>query len=301
MNKDCERYYCFIEDLTTGEEIDAVYAAQAESHISSCAECRNEYEFQQQEKEIFAHYLFDFEPPADSWTKLQARMMNEETASGETLVPAGEPRRKRHIFDFGFSPAFAAFTALLVFFGIGFVLLRNADFEKNNFNVAETKPQNSPSTVPQVGSTNQNPTDLQAKERINPDGAAPKNSESRIKNASYNNGETVRRDKKQFISEVVKIKMKATFSGERKKFANENIPVDEVRTARLHRRNFETEIAQQIEKIELLLRSFRNVPLAENAVGFDVEYEKRQARKLLETNAALHRYAKNYGISYAEE
>jgi hypothetical protein len=63
----------------------------------------------------------------------------------------------------------------------------------------------------------------------------------------------------------------------------------------------EAEIAGQIEKIELLLRSFRNVKLTENLVDFDVEYEKRQARRLLKANAALQRNAKNYGIYYGEE
>ncbi len=66
-------------------------------------------------------------------------------------------------------------------------------------------------------------------------------------------------------------------------------------------RNLEKEIAKQIEKIELLLRSFRNARTVDGGEVFDISYEKQRAKKLLEMNAQLKRIAENYGALYAEE
>ena len=65
--------------------------------------------------------------------------------------------------------------------------------------------------------------------------------------------------------------------------------------------SLEDEAAKQVEKIELLLRSFRNSRSDDDGKAYDVAYEKEQARKLLETNVKLRHSAETYGSLYTEE
>lgn len=298
MNKDCEKYFDSIEDLIEGEELNGQTAALIESHVFDCGECLEEYELLRREKEILGHYMFEFEPPADSLANFQARLADDEKTSLETAnAPAIPLRPRKRIFALGFSTALAAFTGLLLFFGIGFLLLKNKPFDWNGDGyVAETKSKDSQPSLPQSSETNEKPeTDLQT------NNDAAKNSEPRVKNQSLKRSRNSLFGRKPVVAETVKIKQKLVLSRERKKPANETVLNDEARAATLRKRNLETEIAGQIEKVELLLRSFRNAQANETVEGFDVEYEKKQARKLLDKNARLRRESENYGISYAEE
>lgn len=299
MNRACEKYCGLIEDLIEGEEIDEQTAALIELHVLGCAGCRREYELLRREKEILAHYMFDFEPPPNSLANFQARLIEEDELSARDAVSSANLLRPRQrIFSFGFSPVWVAFAGLFLFFGIGFVLLRNAEFEKNDERyIAETKSEVSQPSSPQSSETNQKPeTELQAGKD------AAKNDWSRVGVQSLKERSSRLFSKKFLATETVKIKQKIVSSSERKKTVTDAAAAnDESRAATLRKQNLEMEIAWQIEKIELLLRSFRNVQVNEAAESFDVEYEKRQARKLLDQNAQLKRNTENYEISYAEE
>jgi hypothetical protein len=304
MNRICERYSGLIEDLVDGEELGEQAAAQTESHIFDCAECRHEYELRRREKEIFAHYLFDFEPQPDSWINFQTRLAEEPGKTpGDTVVADDAPRRRKRIFALSFSPALAAFAGLLLFFGIGFVWLRNAAFEKNDDNyAAETKSAAPESPERQPGETNQKPaTESAAKNIADSIDNSPKNNESPVNDRLLKARNNFLFSKRFRALETVKIKQKSAALSERKKSANETLANDETRAAALRKQNLENEIAGQIEKVEMLLRSFRNAPANEAVEGFDVEYEKGQARKLLVKNAKLRRDTEDYSISYAEE
>lgn len=54
-----------------------------------------------------------------------------------------------------------------------------------------------------------------------------------------------------------------------------------------------TETASHLEKAELLMRSFRNIKLSEDAPAFDVSYEKQFSKQLLANNRRLRRSAEN--------
>lgn len=87
---------------------------------------------------------------------------------------------------------------------------------------------------------------------------------------------------------------------------NENLTanaqlIKEQQIRRLQLSNLKKETAGQIEKVELLFRSFRNARVAEGGTAFDISYEKQQAKKLLEKNARLRRITENYGTLYTEE
>jgi hypothetical protein len=301
MNEHCGKYSGLIEDLVKGE-LDEQIAAQTESHVFDCSECRNEYELLRLEKESFAHYMFNFEPPPDSWINFQTRLVEEtEITPGDTVAPVTVPSRRKRPFVFNFSPSLAAFAGLLLFLGLGFLLLKTAPIEKDyDKYVAETESRNSQSPL-SSGETYQKPAmDLPPKTVYANDGTS-ENNESLVKNQLLKARNTSLFSKNPLAVETVKIKQKSVRSDVKRKQASETPSSDEARAAVLRSQNLETKIVGQIEKVELLLRSFRNARLNETVEGFDVEYEKRQARKLLDKNALLKHSAEIYGLSYAEE
>ena len=292
----CEKYSDLIEDLLE-EELDEHHTARAESHISACQGCSERYETLHRAKEIYAQYLFAAEPPPNSWANFQVRLNSEnEKAKGEEVVAASWFYRRQRMLGFSFSPAAAAFAALLFVCGIGFVLLPT-EFEKDGDKyVAET--ENSPTPAPS-NATGEKPAINSPAQAVATDGAS-KNNDLLAENKSLKAKSNSLFGKKS-LAETVQITQKSAFSNEGRKSASELRLKKENRLSDLQAQNLEIEITGQMEKVELLLRSFRNARANETVEGFDVEYEKGQARKLLDKNAQLRRDAENYGISYAEE
>jgi hypothetical protein len=297
----CEKCFDLIESFIEGE-LDTRTAEQINLHVFACPKCLAEYEMQRREKEIYAQYLFDAEPPPGSWTNLQARLDAENgKATGETVIPVSLSPRRNYRFVFGFSPALTA--AVLLFIGvIGFVWLKNAPFEKNiDRDVAENQSGYSQASPQSSEFERNSASDSQTKTVDSANNAAPNDDEPSVGNQSFKATDNSRIGKKQFVAETVKIERKTIFSSaERKPASEKRLNENQPQASRM--KNLEAEIAGQIEKVELLLRSFRNVRAKNESVeGFDVEYEKLQARKLLSKNAELRRDAETYGISYAEE
>lgn len=293
----CEKYSDLIHDLLEDEPLDEHCTAQAESHIFACRRCREQYETLRRAEEIYGQYLFEAEQPADSWANFEARLISEnEKANGEELIAASWFRRRQRIFSFGFSPATAALAALLLVCGIGFALWQAVSVEKRGEYIAKT--ENSPNRA-QSNKIGEKPTmDLQAQIVVNDD--AQKNKDLLAENKLSKTKSNSLLGKKSPVA-TAKNNQKPASSSAARKSASELRLNKENRLSDLQAQNLETEIAGEMEKVELLLRSFRNAQSNETSEGFDVEYEKRQARKLLDKIARLRRDAENRGISYAEE
>ncbi|HEY0457618.1 MAG TPA: zf-HC2 domain-containing protein, partial [Pyrinomonadaceae bacterium] len=91
----CEKYFDLIDDLLE-DELDEHTTEQVESHVFACQECRKRYETRWRAKEIYSQYLFDVEPPLNSWINFQARLVEEnEKAQGDSIIPVNPPRRKK--------------------------------------------------------------------------------------------------------------------------------------------------------------------------------------------------------------
>ena len=308
MNRYCEKYFDSIDDLVEGELGEQI-AEQTGSHVFACPKCRERYETLRREKEIYAHYLFETEPPIDLWTNFQARLDAEREKTGLAVVPpAIVSTRKTNVFGFPrFTPLFAASStaALLVVFGIGSGWLEFApsEIDGNDKFVARTQPDNSAAN--KFKETEKSGTTVST-EIIKSD-ESDFSEKNRIINVKNDKSKTLKvksvsvATEKPIIAEALKTGQKTVSAKAEKNLADASKLNADERAKRLRLQNLELAIADQVEKVELLLRSFRNARATEEDETFDVGYEKAQARKLLEKNAQLKLDAENNGIGYAEE
>jgi hypothetical protein len=308
----CEKYLDLIDDLVEGE-LDEQIAGQVDSHVFACSQCSEQYATLKREKEIYAHYLFDAEPPKELWANFQTKLVAEkEKAVFVNKTPAKTNVSKTNVFRFlRLYPALAG-AAVLVAFGIGLGWLKFAAFETGgDRSIAKIEADNSQS-LPNYAPAGKSET-IDSPEKIKQGGnnIAQKNNNSGDKSESTNAKSVSVANKKSVavelakigrktISEVVKNEKKIVLAVA-KNPPSKNLLNEEERLQNARLRNLEREVAGQIEKVELLLRSFRNARANETIETFDVAYEKKQARRLLDKNARLRREAEDYGILYAEE
>ncbi|MCD9185846.1 MAG: zf-HC2 domain-containing protein [Pyrinomonadaceae bacterium] len=276
----CEKYLNLINDLVEGE-LDEQTAEQVNLHIFACGYCEAEFETLKREKESYAHFLFDIEPPKDLTQRFQTKL---ESLEQEKIVPP-VPFDQRISNFFGFlplKPLFAATIVLLVF-GFGYFLMKSSLTETERPFVAESKtPPILPSENPKKEFSGISPREL----------AEVKNVSSKAVKAKFEiKPRTVATNKPIVKKPLIGEKTTPENLVLPKKV---NLEMEEIRV-------FEIETAKQIEKVEMLLRSFRNARYAEDRAEYDVAYEKQQARKLLENNVRLRRQSEIYGTPATNE
>jgi hypothetical protein len=264
---DCEKYFGSIEELIEAE-LDQRATQETELHVLACKQCGKQYERLRLEREIYAQYLFNVEPPRESWIDFQGRL-NSENGKAPSGVSAGLPSRRRRIFVLGFSPAWGVFAGLSLIVGISLIWWKAASVVESGHKYVTASGGHGSQSAPR---TSEN--DL--------DGIAlPRNGEQTSNNLP------------------LKTKYEAA-DGKRGKSAS-IITSTEVKRLSSQTQDLDKKIAGQVENVELLLRSFRNARTTESFETYDVDYEKTRARKLLGINAQLRREAENYGISYTPE
>lgn len=286
----CEKYLILIDDLIEGE-LDSENAAQVNSHLSACRECDSYYAMLREEKEIYGQFLFNVEPPKNLWNRLQTQI---ETAPIAPTVENAKNSGNRYFNFFNYFRFYPAlgFAAVLVFCAYGFWKLAPHKTVSNDEFAAQAKsvieqPENQifseiPENVRQIAS-NQGRDDKSI------------NSIKQSKAIYKPKAEPQKITNKKSIAAPVQPKAKNASN-----IQNQELQAQFIEE-QLQLKALETETTQQIEKIELLLRSFRNARVVEGSTVYDVAYEKQQARNLLVKNVVLRQAAEAYGALYAEE
>ena len=299
----CEKYFDSIDDFVEGE-LDAHTAARVDSHIFACPSCRERCETLKREREIYARYLFDAEPPQDLWTNFQAKLETEKTHSFAE-IPAESNARKSSILAFRLWFPATASAALVIAFAVGFGWQQFAPNESSGGEfTAENKSGDfqPPKKADQSGESKAADSAMKIESGENNFAALNKKFGGKAEPPRERNIAAV---KKPIAAEFVNAPRKTVV--EARKISNKNKPEQDAssgdkRLQKLRLRNLELEIAGQIERVEMLLRSFRNARALESSdAAFDVAYERGQARRLLERNVRLRHNAENYEIKYAEE
>ena len=284
----CKKYLKFIDDFADGE-LDGQNSEPINRHISDCSVCADYYEMLLRESNLYANYLLEVEVPKDLFAKFQTKLEAEKSFDEKKSFALFFKRTTSAFrsLNLAYSGASAVILLLVVFgFWQFFDNAPNRDFSAN-----------------ELGKTIEtNKTESFAKNEKENNVEFPPPSKTAESKISLKNN--IKPPSKTAISDakVSAVKKKEQVDKNQKKISQDNEFVkEEQQFADLQTSNLEKETAKQIEKIELLLRSFRNARLVENGETFDVGYEQKQAKKLLEKNVLLRRQAESSGTFQTEE
>jgi hypothetical protein len=279
----CDKYLNLIDDLVEGE-LDERTADEVSLHVFDCQDCASQMEMLEREKEMYSHYLFEIEPPKDILEKFQAKLALEETQT----VSAAQTSFKPLIWisnlfaSIRLNPTFAiAVSLILLVFGFGLFSLFTEEKTAN-------KAANSQPNLPAIQI--QPPQKLRGEVFTIPEGEKPREI---AKNEASKDEESAKPIAVKQI-ESVKREAKPKSLPEVKKLSEEELEIREIQS-------LESETAKQLEKVELLLRSFRNARLIDGSEIYDISFEKQQARKLLNKNILLRQKAEFYGTLDTEK
>lgn len=299
---DCEKYKNLINDLVDGE-LDLQTAEQVNLHIFSCQNCESEFEVLSSEKEMYSHFLFEIEPPKHLPLHFQAFLdaeTQEDKASKATAFSFNN-RLKNLFAVFNLKPILAGAFALLLA-GLGWWQISNNMLDKTF--ISEMPIPASPSLIAEKKEFAAEIQSVVLPEIAKVKTDLPKISENQTVQVSAIKTKTP--DPKSKIAT-------ANLPANKKPIIPENKPRNLVETPKMPKMNvesdtqlkqiraFEFETAKQMEKIEMLLRAFRNVRYVEGGEEYDVAFEKQQAAKLLAKNVRLRQQAENYGTIQTNE
>lgn len=303
----CEECLPRIEEYVDGE-LDGRMMERVAAHLSTCADCRNEFAELQREQDVYANYRRDIEVTPAQWNIVRARIEQEKDARaprpatrlGERLSAAFSSRRN-------FRPAFAA-ALLLIAIGItAGVIYLNSRHRQINLGALPPKPnENLPvggaTAKLTPGKSNEN------KESIVEDKNREKdNSNQQMQTVAGNKTVTPGLKKSATIARVSRAEKRRLKqptpdnAGQFDEVVADSVVTGMRRNASVATGNFDLDVARHAGKAELLMRSFRNVRHPANTRSLDVSYEKEQSRKLLYQNIALRRDAATRGDVSASE
>lgn len=272
----CEKYTQLIDDLIE-DELDDQTAEQVSLHLFDCPSCTSQFELLEREKRIYSHYLFEVEPPSDLSAKFQVKL---ETLPQPTILAATDGFISRIFAFLRFNPVLVTGVAVMLL-AVSFSLMSL---------VKEPQPFEKAAASQNVKGFQLMLPTIKKEVAIVP--VEPNKSDEGIKNE---------RNTTEFSPKPIAVKQIV-----RKAEPNQNLvakapkPSEEDQQIK-ELQALEAETAKQLEKVELLLRSFRNARFVEGSELYDISYEKQQARKLLQNNFALRQRAENYGSPFAEE
>ena len=289
----CENYAHLMDDLIAGE-LDKQIADQVNSHIFACELCESEFEMLKREKEMFSHYLFDIEPPTNLSAKFQAKLAAENRALFAVKPTSTISNWKSKLFgSLAFYPAMAGVIAIIAL-GIWWNFSANLE----NKDSAQNKPQNVESVNTNLPKFEEKATNVSLPEKVKDVVESPKkNIENKYLTKSkplYNRIKSIAVKAIQKHKPFVPQQFKDHSTEIAKLTDDEKLQIEQMQM-------LEIETAKQMEKVEMLLRSFRNARFVEGSDQYDISFEKQQARKLLDKNIQLRERAENFGTLFTEQ
>ncbi|MBV9959484.1 MAG: zf-HC2 domain-containing protein [Acidobacteria bacterium] len=276
----CEECSALIEEYVDGE-LSGREAERLTAHLALCAACAQEVDELVREQELYARYQREVEVAPAMWQQVRARIEEEkEQEARSSNTSAGW--RGWLAETFGARALLRpAFTMALVIIALGLA----AFAVYRSLNTRRTQP----TAVAIHNAQPLPPFDIE----VTPEAPEKAATAAAVAPASAKRPELIRASAKSRGSVT---KQPAP---ENSRSLAETLAEVEQRAALVAARDEQVagapeqpldpdmELARHVEKAQLLLRSFRNVRLAETSHAPDISYEKEQARRLLYRNIIL--------------
>ncbi len=292
----CDECLPLVEEYVDGE-LEEPLAARVAEHLSLCATCEEAFAGLVREQEMYAGYRREIEITPQMWQGVRARIEQEKAAPHAGIFKRG-PGWLAGLFDARFSLR-PAFTAALILIALGVTTLAVVKFldQSKQTMLSQVKPSENNLTQVEPGKLTPNGTGEPATAIIQPADKQP---------AAPAASKHERQRQKAFLASA------STRSSNRRSL--ELTPVESesiAETARIGNDLItnmpqpagdpQLGIARHVEQAQMLLRSFRNIRLAETSHAPDISYEKEQSRRLLYRNIVLRREAATQGNAPAEK
>ena len=266
----CKECLSIVEEYVESS-LDPQASSQAAVHIFDCDSCRTVYEELKNEKEVYSRYLLKIKEKPRSWEAVRKEINASEVAIANTGT-AGVGFYERFSAFFR-QPLIASMAALVLIIGIGFGLWYLSSARKHD-------------TVSGAASARESASTQTKSDRILPAGPPAKNGDDKlVKNAPQgpedNNGGTGHDTATTY----------SVRSGKKKKTNPVADPINDA----ISFDSSEAAFNKHIEKCEMVLRSFRNAVVDSDKPGFDISYERRLAKELLNDSVRFRREAENQG------
>jgi hypothetical protein len=290
----CENYSNLLDDLVE-KRLDEHMSEEILSHLLCCQSCEVEFETRFDEKEICTDFLFDVTPVNNLSEQFQRKLKLENQK--QVLLPSTRlslNERLRNIFYFvSLKSALASLAVVMIFGLVAWQSLKAINDEESKTVTQLIKPEIFPAEnindrIPEQDSLQIGKT------------------ESSIPTKSTNKAYRALSDK---TAEVKPISVKSATALTKKPIPRNQIQkaIDVPKTATedtmqlTEIKTFMAETERQMEKVEMLFRSFRNARINEGSNYFDVAYESQRARKLLKRSIELRKLAESHGSYDVEE
>lgn len=263
----CKECLSIIEEYVE-DGLDARTSEQTAAHIFACGSCRRVYEELKNEQEILSRYLLKIKEKPKSWDAVRTEIRKPSSVAAANAATAGAGFYERFFGIFIRRPLIGAMAVLVLIVGLGFGLYRNYVRKVAPVSgVTSKEPSFSEPKSPDIQSTQD---------------ARAAGKESQV---SRNNDE----GNQTLTAGSVRhgIKKKRAKSTNRGDLAINNSAA-----------SFDSSEAafnRLIEKCEMVLRSFRNSVPETDESRFDVSYERRLAKELLNNSVKFRREAQSQG------
>jgi hypothetical protein len=276
----CDEFTSLVEEYLDGN-LKPKSAESVRLHMSSCKSCASAFDELERENEIYASYSREVDVTPDMWQAVRGRI-NEAEASTTDGILARSRGWMADLFGPRLRPAFGAALAALILIAGSFAVIRYLNQKsEHDLNAIGPAPAN---------------LNLRREVRVTDRPAAPELF-------------TVRRGSSPTVKEGSSTTSASSKAPLRREDSTD-VPTPSINPPAPEDDVFayipptagqgSLEIARHVEKAQMLLRSFRNVRLAETSHAPDVSYEREQSRKLLYQNIALRREAASQGNESAE-